>query len=171
VNADLVGSTRVQAEFKQACTWPGAHDFPICFRWAAATPDGHALAGNGVTADGAFPSTCISAGPTQNVCEIGFFCFTISKLAAEFAVSGIIFCGDEKACGFTIQTMNDSRPIGGSAMGEFPRAVVQESCCQRARGPTCPWMNMHSRGFVDDQDIFVLVQDFEWEILGRDFTR
>jgi hypothetical protein len=32
-------------------------------------------------------------------------------------------------------------------------------------------MNMHSRGFVDDQDIFVLVQDFKWEILGRDFTR
>jgi hypothetical protein len=31
-------------------------------------------------------------------------------------------------------------------------------------------MNMHSRGFVDDQDIFVLVQDFERQILSRDFT-
>jgi hypothetical protein len=102
VNADLVGSTRVQAEFKQARAWPRARDFPICFRWAATTPDGHALAGNGVTADGAFPGACISAGPAQNVCEIGFFCFTISKLAAEFAVSGIVFCGDEKTCGFTI---------------------------------------------------------------------
>jgi hypothetical protein len=161
VNADLVGSTRVQAEFKQARTWPGAHDFPICFRWAAATPDGHALAGNGVTADGAFPSTCISARSTQNVCEIGFFCFTISKLAAEFAVSGVIFCRDEKTCGFTIQTMNNSGAIGGSARGEFPCAVVQEGSGQRARGPTCPWMNMHSRGFVDYQNIFVLVQDFE----------
>ena len=102
MNADLVGSTRVQAEFKQARAWPGAHNFPICFRWAAATSDSHALARNGVTADGAFPSTCISAGPTQNVCEIGFFGFTISKLAAEFAVSGVIFCRDEKTCGFTI---------------------------------------------------------------------
>ena len=102
MNADLVGSTRVQAEFKQARAWPGAHDFPICFRWAATTPNGHALSRNGVTADGAFPSACISAGPTQNVCEIGFFCFTISKLAAEFAVSGVIFCRDEKTCGFTI---------------------------------------------------------------------
>jgi hypothetical protein len=162
VNADLVGSTRVQAEFKQACTWPGAHDFPICFRRAAATPNGHALAGNGVTADRAFPGACISAGPTQNVREIGFFRFAISKLAAEFAVSGVIFCRDEKTCGFTIQTMNNSRPIGGSARGEFSRTVVQEGCGQRARGPTCPWMNMHPRGFVDDQDIFVLVQDFEW---------
>jgi hypothetical protein len=161
VNADLVGSTRVQAEFKQARTWPGAHDFPICFRWAATTPNGHALAGNGVTADGTFPSTCISAGPTQNVCEIGFFGFTISKLAAEFAVSGIIFCGDEKACGFTIQTMNNSWAIGGSARGKFPRTVVQEGCGQRARGPTCPRVNMHPRSFVDYQDIFVLVQDFE----------
>jgi hypothetical protein len=161
VNADLVGSTRVKAEFKQARTWPGAHDFPICFRWAAATPDGHALAGNGVTADGAFPSARISAGPTQNVCEIGFFCFTISKLAAEFAVSGIIFCRNEKTCGFTIQTMNDSGAIWGSARGELARAVVQEGCGQRARGPTCPWMDMHSRSFVDYQNILVLVQDFE----------
>jgi hypothetical protein len=118
------------------------------------------LAGNGVTADRAFPSARISAGPTQNVREIGFFCFTISKLAAEFAVSGVIFCRDEKTCGFTVQAMNNSWAIGGSARGEFPRTVVQEGCGQRARGPTCPWMNMHSRGFVDDQDIFVLVQDF-----------
>ena len=29
---------------------------------------------------------------------------------------------------------------------------------------------MHSRGFVDYQDIFVLVQDFEREVLSRDFT-
>jgi hypothetical protein len=103
-----------------------------------------------VTADGAFPGACISAGPTQNVREICFFCFTISKLAAEFAVSGIIFCRDEKTCGFTIQTMNDSRAIGGSARGEFPRTVVQEGCGQRARGPTCPRVNMHPRSFVDD---------------------
>jgi hypothetical protein len=161
VNADLVGSTRVQAEFKQARPWPGAHDFPICFRWAAATPNGHALAGNGVTADGAFPSTCISARSTQNVCKIGFFCFTISKLAAEFAVSGIIFCRDEEARGFAIQTMNDSRAIGGSARGELACAVVEEGCSQRARGATSSWMHMHSRGFVDYQNIFVLVQDFE----------
>jgi hypothetical protein len=161
VNADLVGSTRVQAEFKQARTWPGAHDFPVCFRWAAATSDSHALAGNGVTADGAFPSACIPARSTQNVREIGFFCFTISKLAAEFAVSGIVFCRDEKTCGFTIQTMNNSRAIGGSARGELACAVVEEGCGQRARWPTCPWMDMHSRGFVDYQNIFVLVQNFE----------
>jgi hypothetical protein len=57
--------------------------------------------------------------------------------------------------------MNDSRPIGGSARGELARAVVQEGCGQRASGATCSRMDMHSRGFVDYQDIFVLVQDFE----------
>jgi hypothetical protein len=83
-------------------------------------------------------------------------------LAAEFAVSGVIFCRDEKTCGFTIQTMNNSGAIGGSARGELACAVVEEGCGQRARGPTCSWMDMHSRGFVDYQNIFVLVQDFEW---------
>jgi hypothetical protein len=57
--------------------------------------------------------------------------------------------------------MNNSWAIGGSARGELACAVVEEGCGQRARGPTCPWMDMHSRGFVDYQNIFVLVQDFE----------
>ena len=102
VNPNLVGSTRVKAEFKQARTWPGAHDFPICFRWAAATPDGHALAGDGVATDGAFPRACVSAGPTENVGEIGFFRFPISELSAELAMGGIIFRSDEKAGGLPI---------------------------------------------------------------------
>jgi hypothetical protein len=160
VNADLVGSTRVQAEFKQARTWPGAHDFPVCFRWAAATSDSHALAGNGVTADGAFPSACIPARSTQNVREIGFFCFTISKLAAEFAVSGVIFCRDEKTCGFTIQTMNNSWAVGGSAWGEVPFAMVEKSGGERASGSACAGVDVHSGGFIDDENIFVFEENF-----------
>ena len=160
MNADLVGSTRVQAEFKEARTWPGTHDFPICFRWAAATPDGHALAGNRVTANGALPSTCISARSTQNVRKIGFFCFTISKLAAEFAVSGVIFCRDEKTCGFTIQTMNNSWAVGGSAWGEVPFAMVEKSGGERASGSACAGVDVHSGGFIDDENIFVFEENF-----------
>jgi hypothetical protein len=150
----------MKAEFEEACAGPRAENFPIGFCWATTTPDGHALAGDGVATDGAFPRACVSAGPTENVGEIGFFCFTISKLAAEFAVSGIIFCRDEKTCGFTIQTMNNSWAVGGSAWGEVPFAMVEKSGGERASGSACAGVDVHSGGFIDDENIFVFEENF-----------
>jgi hypothetical protein len=160
VNPDLVGATCMKAEFEEACAGPRAENFPIGFCGATTTPDGHALAGDGVATDGAFPRACVSAGPTENVGEIGFFCFTISKLAAEFAVSGIIFCRDEKTCGFTIQTMNNSWAVGGSAWGEVPFAMVEKSGGERASGSACAGVDVHSGGFIDDENIFVFEENF-----------
>ena len=160
VNPDLVGATCMKAEFEEACAGPGAENFPIGFCGATTTPDGHALAGDGVATDGAFPRACVSAGPTENVGEIGFFCFTISKLAAEFAVSGVIFCRDEKTCGFTIQTMNNSWAVGGSAWGEVPFAMVEKSGGERASGSACAGVDVHSGGFIDDENIFVFEENF-----------
>jgi hypothetical protein len=102
VNPDLVGATCMKAEFEEACAGPGAENFPIGFCWATTTPDGHALAGDGVATDGAFPRACVSAGPTENVGEIGFFRFPISELSAELAMGGIIFRSDEKTSGLPI---------------------------------------------------------------------
>jgi hypothetical protein len=92
----------MKAEFEEACAGPRAENFPIGFCWATTTPDGHALAGDGVATDGAFPRACVSAGPTENVGEIGFFRFPISELSAELAMGGIIFRSDEKASGLPI---------------------------------------------------------------------
>ena len=102
VNPDLVGATCMKAEFEEACAGPRAENFPIGFCRATTTPDGHALAGDRVATDGAFPRACVSAGPTENVGEIGFFRFPISELSAEFAMGGIIFRSDEKAGGLPI---------------------------------------------------------------------
>ena len=102
VNPDLVGATCMKAEFEEACAGPGAENFPIGFCWATTTPDGHALAGDGVATDGAFPRAGIAAGATDDKGEVGLFRFAIAKLAAEFAVGGIIFRSDQKASGLPI---------------------------------------------------------------------
>ena len=102
VDTNLMSATGVQAEFEESGTRPRADDFPIGFGGAAAAADGHALAGNGVATDGAFPRACVSAGPTENVGEIGFCRFPISELSAELAMGGIIFRSDEKAGGLPI---------------------------------------------------------------------
>ncbi len=171
VNPDLVGATCMKAEFEEACAGPGAENFPIGFGGSAAAADGHALAGDGVAANRALPRAGIAAGATDDKGEVGFFGFAIAKLAAEFAVGGIVFGGDEKASGFPVETMNNARPIGRAARGEFSFAVVEEGGGEGSGGSTRAGVDVHARGLVDDEDVLVLVQNFDGKIFGGDLAR
>ena len=148
VNADLVGATGVQIEFDEAGARPGGDNFPIGFGGTSAGANGHTLARDGMASDGAFPSTGVAAGPTENEGEISFFRFPIAELATEFAVGGVVFCGDDQAGGFAIETMNDPGAIGATAGGEFAIAVVEKGGGERTGGATCARVNMHSSGFI-----------------------
>ena len=144
VDTNLMSATGVQAEFEESGTRPRADHFPIGFGGAAAAADGHALSGNGVATDGAFPRAGIAAGATDDKGEVGFFGFAIAKLATEFAVGGIIFGGDEKASGFPVETMDNARPIGRAARGEFSLAVVEEGGGEGSGGSTRAGVDVHA---------------------------
>jgi hypothetical protein len=75
-------------------------------------------------------------------------------------MGSIIFCGDEKAGGLTIQAMDDSRAVGGAAWGEVPFAMVEKSGGERAGRSACSWVNVHSGGFIDDENILVFEENF-----------
>ena len=144
VDTNLMGATGVQAEFEESGTRPRADDFPIGFGGAAAAADAHALAGNGVATDGALPRAGIAAGATDDKGEVGFFGFAVAKLSAEFAVGGIVFGGDEKASGFPVETMDNARPIGRAARGEFSFAVVEEGGGEGSGGSTRAGVDVHA---------------------------
>jgi hypothetical protein len=119
-----------------------------------------------VTPDGPIPRACVSAGPAEYESEIGFFRFPVTELSAEFAVGGIIFGGDENASGFAIKAVNDAGAIGGTSGRKLAFAMVEEGGGEGASGPTCTWVNVHAGGFVDDEDVIVLMEDVEGEIFG-----
>jgi hypothetical protein len=119
-----------------------------------------------VTADGSIPRACISAGTAEHESEIGFFRFPVTELSAEFAVGGIIFGGDENAGGFAIEAVNDAGAIGGASGGELAFTMVKEGGSEGASGTTCTWVNVHAGGFVDDEDVIVLMENVEGEIFG-----
>ena len=144
VNTNLMGATGVETKFQESGARPGADHLPIGFGGSAAAADGHALAGDGVTADRAFPRAGIAAGATDDKGEVGFFRFAIAKLAAEFAVGGIVFGGDEKASGFPVEAMDNARPIGRAARGEFSLAVVQEGGGEGSGGSTRAGVDVHA---------------------------
>jgi hypothetical protein len=87
-------------------------------------------------------------------------------LAAEFAVGGIIFSGYENPGGFAIEAVNDARAIGGASGRELAFTMVEESCGEGSGGPTCTGVNVHAGGFVDDEDVIVLMEYVEGKILG-----
>ena len=144
VNTNLMSATGVEAKFEESGARPGADHLPIGFGGSAAAADGHALAGDGVTADRAFPRAGIAAGATDDKGEVGFFGFAIAKLATEFAVGGIIFGGDEKASGFPVEAMDNAGPIGGAARGEFSSAVVEEGGGEGSGGSTRAGVDVHA---------------------------
>ena len=144
VNTNLMSATGVEAKFQESGARPGADHLPIGFGGSAAAADGHALAGDGVTADRAFPRAGIAAGATDDKGEVGFFRFAIAKLAAEFAVGGIVFGGDEKTSGFPVEAMDNAGPIGGAARGEFSFAVVEEGGGEGSGGSTRAGVDVHA---------------------------
>ena len=166
VDADLMGTASMQAEFKEAGAGPGAEDFPIGFCRTTPATDRHPLAGHGVAAYRSIPRACISTGPAEDESEIGFFRFPVTELSAEFAVCGVVFGGDENAGGFAIETVNDAGAIGGASGGELAFAMVEEGGGEGSGGATCTGVDVHSGSLVDDEDVIVLVKDIEGKILG-----
>ncbi len=144
VNTNLMSATGVEAKFEESGARPGADHLPIGFSGSAAAADGHALAGDGVATDRALPRTGIAAGATDDKGEVGLFRFAIAKLATEFAVGGIVFGGDEKASGFPVETMDNARPIGRAARGEFSLAVVEEGGGEGSGGSTRAGVDVHA---------------------------
>lgn len=123
-----------------------------------------------MSADGAFPGTGVTARAAENVGEVSFFSFTFAKLAAEFTVGGIIFGGHEQTGRFAIEPVNNPGAIGRAALGEPAGAVVQEGGGEGAGRATGARMDVHAGGFVDDENVIVLVQNLQRKILRHDLA-
>jgi drug/metabolite transporter (DMT)-like permease len=171
VDADLVGAAGKQSQFQQGCPGPGADDFPVGAGGPASGADRHFLAMDGMASDGAFPGTDLASGASQNKGEIGFLGFPVLELAAEFAMGGIGFGGHEDAGGFQIEPVNDPGTIRTAAGGELARAVVQKGRGEGTGGSTGAGMNGEAGGFVEDDDVGVLVEDLQRDGFGLHVPR
>ena len=156
-----MGATRMETEFEEAGPRPAGEDFPVGFGGPAPGTDGHPLSDDGMATDGPFPGTSISAGTAENKGEVGFLRFAFAKLAAEFAVCGVIFGGDQKSGRLTIETMNDPGPVRSASWGQLALAVVKEGSGEGSGRTSGAGVNMHAGGFVDDQQVGILVKNFK----------
>ena len=161
VDADLVGAAGKKFYFQQGGPGPRGDDFPVGPGRTALGAHSHFLPVDGVASDRAFPRTHLAFGPTEHKSEVGFLGFPVLELAAEFAVGGVGFCGDEDSGSFQIKPVDDAGALGPSSGGKAARAVVQQGGGEGARRPAGAGMHGDPRRFVQDNDVGVLVQDVE----------
>jgi hypothetical protein len=82
---------------------------------------------------------------------------------------GAVVLGDDDASGGVfVEAMDDARAGLATDAGEVI-TVVQEGVDEGAVGVAGGGVDNESRGFVDDKDVAVLIEDFDGDVLSGDF--
>ena len=173
VDADLVGAAGVEGAFDEA----GAvallgEDFVVgdgglaCAR----VEDGHLLAIDGVAADVGEDGVLVfgrRAGG-DGVVDLGHR-FALGELA-EQGLHGVVGLGDDDAArGVFVETVHDAGTLDSVDASELAVAVMKEGVDEGAVGIAGGGVDDHAVGFVEDDEVFVFVENVEGKILGNEF--
>ena len=86
-------------------------------------------------------------------------------------MGGVVFGDDEQAAGVLVDAVDDAGADGPADAGKRGAAVVEQRIDQRAVRVAGGRMHDHPLGFVDDEQVFVLIDDVERDILRLRFDR
>ncbi len=171
VDADLVGAAGVEVAEDEggAGGGVGVEDLVVGDGGFAAgwVDDGHFLAVDGVAADVGEDGVFGRGGDAAGDGEVEFFHgFALGELGDEGLVGGVGFGDDEAAGGVFVEAVDDAGAFDAADAGELALAVVEESVDEGAVGVSGAGVDDHAVGFVEDDDVFVFVEDVEGDVLG-----
>jgi hypothetical protein len=98
--------------------------------------------------------------------DVVFVDATVVKHPRQHPLRLVVLRDDEQARGVFVETVNDAGAIGCASGGELAFAMVEEGSSEGSGGATCTGVDVHSGSLVDDEDVIVLVKDFEGQIFG-----
>src|SRR5437667_3983484 len=123
---------------------------------------------NGIAANWQFDFTLRLFESVLDKRNVDFFDSPSAKRFCKFRVGEVVFGDDDEAGRFLVQPVHDSRTewiiVLRSTAGEGVTASKQR-VHERSAGIPCSSMDAHSGWFVDDEDIFVFVGDFQRDCL------
>ena len=79
-----------------------------------------------------------------------------------------MFGDDDAARGVFVESMDDARS-GLATNAREVVAMMKESIDEGAVGVACGGVDDEAGGFVDDEDVAVLIKNFDGDVLGDDF--
>jgi hypothetical protein len=166
MDADLMRAAGADFDFEISVAGVAFDDAPVGEGGAAgAEAAGHLRAMNGVAGDGLVEATVVGFGEALDDGEIDLVDFAGGELFAEGAVGGVGARDDDDAAGFFVEAMDDTGTIVAAGGGELAE-VVEQGIDEGAGVLAGAGMDDYARGFVDDDDVFVFIEDVEGKVFG-----
>ncbi len=102
--------------------------------------------------------------------QITLFRASGRELRRQGLMGGVIFCDDQAAGGVLVQAVDDAWAFHSADAGEVP-AVVEQGVYDGAVRVTGRGMHDHAAFLVDDDHVFIFIQDVQGDILRLGFRR
>ncbi len=96
--------------------------------------------------------------------EVLFLGLSLGELGNERLVGWVVFGADDAARSIFIESVDDAWSLDSADAGELSLAVVEEGVDEGARAVSGSGVDDEPGGFVDDDDVFVFMEDIEWDI-------
>lgn len=119
-------------------------------------------------ADPGYPFQSRISGVRHTVaqCEVATFDGVLGELLGKPVVGCVGFGDDQKSAGVLVYAVNNPRSFFASDARQIAAEVVQQGIDKRSAWRSWGGMNHHSRRFVDDEEVLILVHDLKRDILG-----
>lgn len=164
MNANLMRASSVEIRFQKSVTGQAHADAPVGARGAAfATASGHADAAMQIAGDSQLDTACIVFQPAVEKGDVGLADLAITKLIGERAMDFVISRHQKRAGCFAVEAMHNSRTQFPADRRKFATRAefVQQGVDYGAGFHSRARMNDHARGLVDDDEVFIRIEDFE----------
>ena len=89
----------------------------------------------------------------------------ILQLLRKIQMCSVVFCDDQQAGGIFVDAMNDAGTESAADPRQAFAAMIQHSVDHRAVGITGCRMHHHALGFIDDQQILILIGNIQRNVL------
>jgi hypothetical protein len=99
--------------------------------------------------------------------QVNFGDFTVGKLFTEGVVDGIGPGDDHKPARVFVQAVNDAEPLVPSPSCQSIAAMMEQRIDESTGGMTRGRMDNESGRFIEDEERFVLMDDFKRDIFRQ----
>ena len=110
------------------------------------------------------------AGNSLDDGQIALFRAACRELPGQGLVRTVVFGNDEASRSVLVQTVNDAGALHSADAGEVP-AVVEQGIHDGAVRVAGGGMHHHAAFLVDDDHVFILIQDVQRNVLGPGLRR
>ena len=90
------------------------------------------------------------------------------QLLRDGPVGGVVFAGHQKSRGILVDSVDDSRPELPIDAGKAVPAVEQQGVYQGACAVACRRVHHHALGFIDHDEILILVDDVQGDVFRQE---